>query len=345
MLFVLVLSLAGAIFWRLNTKKDQKASTVKSPETSGGERESKSLDADKELEWLRKNPKLVGKKTAKGAPKKHREKSPAASKAGVAEIAETTADETVKNSPQLPIFAIQRLITARPFDALQISNDEDLMTAIEQAYDEFEEDEEVRDIAIRILAAFKTRNSVEALSQVALYDLSSNLRSKAVSVLSEFDHESVFETILLANADPTREVRAAAARGLSKLSLDRADAWTRIAETNEEGRITQAARAAIESGFVNMSFDRLISKDYKQAYEAFALMALLIEANETEKIFSTLETNSDNNVRRAILHIIKVTKNRKAIEGLYELLEKNTMPIDFQEEVDKAIEEIGFVVA
>jgi HEAT repeat protein len=219
------------------------------------------------------------------------------------------------------------------------------MTAVEQAYDEFEEDEEVRDLAIRILAAFKTRNSVEALSQIALYDLSSNLRSKAVSVLSEFDHESVFETILLANADPTREVRAAAARGLSKLSLDRADAWTRIAETNEEGRITQAARAAIESGFVDMSFDRLVSKDYKQAYEAFALMALLIEANEMEKIFRTLETNSDMNVRRAILHIIKITKNRKAIDGLYTLLEKNTLSIDFQEEVDRAIEEIGFVTA
>ena len=66
-------------------------------------------------------------------------------------------------------------------------SDDALMSAVEQTQDEYEEDEEIRDLAVRILAAFKTRNSVEALSQVALYDLSSNLRSKAVSILADFD--------------------------------------------------------------------------------------------------------------------------------------------------------------
>jgi hypothetical protein len=50
-------------------------------------------------------------------------------------------------------------------------------------------------------------------------------------------------------------------------------------------------------------------------------------------------------VRRAILHVVKITKNQKALDGLYALLEKNNLPIEFQEEVDKAIEEIGFVTA
>jgi HEAT repeat protein len=258
---------------------------------------------------------------------------------------EQSAGENEKTAAPLPIFSIKRLELARPFDALPISNDEDLMSAVEQGYDEFEEDEEVRDLAVRVLAAFKKRNSVETLSQIALYDLSSGLRSKAVNILSEFDHESVFETILLANADPTREVRAAAARSLSKLTFDRADAWSRIAETGEEGRMVQAARAAIESGFVEMSFDRLVHPDYKYAYEAFALMALLIKAGETEKIFNTLENHRDMNVRRAILHTIKVTKDQKALDGLYSLLEKNIMPLEFQEEIDKTIEQIGFVTA
>ena len=40
---------------------------------------------------------------------------------------------------------------------------------------QYEEDEEVRELAVRILAAFKTKNSVEALSQVAIYDLSSSV--------------------------------------------------------------------------------------------------------------------------------------------------------------------------
>ena len=349
-LFVLALGLAGTIFWWLNSKKAQKESASKVKETASGEREMNALDADKELEWLRQNPKLTGKKN-KQTPKKRRRQDKASPSTAAVSGSNSAAQEVspsgaaVTNSPPLPIFSIHRLELARPFDALPISNDEDLMTAIEQAYDEFEEDEEVRDIAVRILTAFRKRNSVEALSQIALYDLSSNLRSKAVSVLSEFDHESVFETILLANADPTREVRAAAARGLTKLSCDRADAWTRIAETGEEGRITQAARAAIESGFVDMSFDRLVSKDHKQAYEAFTLMALLVKAGETDKIFNIMENHSDINVRKAILHIIKITKDRKALDGLYLLLERNNLPIEFQEEIDKTIEEIGFVTA
>ena len=350
-LFILMLGLAGTIFWRLNSKKakNESAANAKLPENDNNASDRNSLDAEKELEWLRKNPKLIGKKTE---PKSRRKKRPSnlpqAKKAVIRNETEqeiSLSKEKETNSPALPIFSIRRLELARPFDVLPISNDEDLMSAIEQSYDEFEEDEEVRELAVRILAAFKKRNSVEALSQIALYDLSSNLRSKAVSVISEFDHESVFETIILACADPTREVRAAAARGLTKLTFDRADAWLRIAETGEDGRIVQAARAAMESGFVDMSFDRLASKDHKQAYEAFTLMALLIKAGETEKIFKTLEDHRDMNVRKAILHIIKVTKDQRAVDGLYTLLEKNTLPIDFQEEVDRTIEEIGFVTA
>ncbi len=347
-LVVSALGLGGFLLY-LRSKKAQKESALRDAEKANGEKDSDSVDGDKELEWLRKNQKLVGKKSKPTQQKKKSQAEPSIAK--VAEPTDTTRKKSsvipvaLKDSPVLPIFSINRLELARPFDALPISNDEDLLTAVEQAYDEFEEDEEIRDLAIRILTAFKKRNSVEALSQIALYDLSASLRSKAVSVLSEFDHESVFEPILLANADPTREVRAAAARGLSKLSFDRADAWTRIAETGEEGRIAQAARAAIESGFVDMSFDRLVSKDQKQAYEAFALMALLIKAGETGKIFHALENNPDTNVRRAILHIIKITKDQKALDGLYLLLERNNLPLELQEEIDKTIEEIGFVTA
>ena len=315
------------------------------------------------MEWLRKNQKLVGKKDAQSPRKKKRDRT-AAVNANLSKISEnlqeitTTIKENAKEeelSPAfsdsgesekyLPVFSIRRLELARPFDDLPISNDDSLMDAVEQTQDEMEEDSEVRELAVRILAAFKTRNSVEALSQVALYDLLANLRSKAVTVLCEFDHESVFEPILLACADPTREVRAAAARGLTKLTFDRADAWTRITELDTEGRIVSAARAAIESGFVDMSFDRLIHQDRKYAYEAFTLMALLIKAGETEKIFNALENHRDMNVRRAVLHTIKVTKDPKALEGLNHLLENGSLPLEFQEEVDRTIEEIGYVTA
>ena len=198
---------------------------------------------------------------------------------------------------------------------------------------------------MRILTAFKTRNSVEALSQMALYDLSSTLRSKAISILSDFNHESVFETILQASADPTREVRAAAARALSKLTIDRADAWRRIFESGEKGRMLQAARAATESGIVKMSFDRLVHPDEKYSHEAFVLMALLIKAGETEEIFQTLEKNKNINVGRAILHVFKITKDQETLEKLDSLVEEKKMPPELQKEAGKLIEEIGLVTA
>jgi hypothetical protein len=351
-LFVLFLGLIGAIFWWLNSKKPKTVvvSENKSKENNNNW-ESNSVDADKELEWLRKNKKLVGKKDSSKTKRKKRTSNLPVAKTNFSGSATVSNEEnsSSKSNDQssviLPIFSIQRLELARPFDELPLSNDDSLMNAIEQVQDEFEEDEEIRELTLRVLTAFRTKNSVEALSQAALYDLSSSLRSRAVTILSEFDHESVFETILLACAEPTREVRAAAARGLTKLTFDRADAWTRIAETGEEGRIVQAARAAIESGFVDMSFDRLVHQDHKHAYEAFTLMALLIKAGETEKIFNALENNRDMNVRKAVLHTVKVTKDQRALDGLYTLLEKNSLPIDLQEEVDKTIEEIGFVTA
>jgi len=347
MLFVLVVGLAGAIYWQFSSKKAQDNPNPKPSANSGGDTQAKAVDAGKELEWLRQNQKLVGKKITQTDSTQRRSKNmpkvAAVSQQREVKQADSPSKKKEESSALLPIFSVHRLELARPFDALPISDDEDLLSAIEQSYDEFEEDEEVRDLALRIMAAFKKRNSVEALAQTALYDLSSNLRSKAITVLSEFDHESVFETILLANADPTREVRAAAARALTKLTFDRADAWTRIAETGEEGRIAQSAGAAMESGFVDMSFDRLVSKDHKQAYEAFTLMALLINAGETAKIFNALETSRDMNIRRAILHIIKVTKDEKTLDELYLLLEKNSLPPEIQEEVNRIIEEIGCV--
>ncbi len=352
LLFILFVGLIGAIIWTVKHKQNEKRLAAESKKTAKGEvsGERNSLDADKELEWLRKNQSLVGKRKKKILAKKPIEndlsnngKVPKSNGNGILAPQAIPSNMSEQFAMKLPIFSLQKLDIARPFAVLPISNDPALMSAIEQTQDEMEEDEAVREIALRILNAFKTRNSVEALAEIALYDLSSNLRSRAVTILSDFDHESVFETILLACADPTREVRAAAARGLFRLSFDRADAWLRIAETDEEGRMIQASRAAIEGDLVERSLVRLVHHDKKIAFEAVALVALLIKTGETKEVFNALENHSDTNVRKAILKVIKVTKNKKALEGLYLMLEKNSLPLEFQEEVDKTIEEIGFV--
>lgn len=342
-LFVLALGLAGAVYWLLKNKKAGKESAKPKKVERNEKWETGSLDANKEMEWLRKNQSILDKNGKNRAGRNASRKAALEQTSVAANGKNLQAEKDAEAETKLPIFSIERLELARPFAPLPLANDDALMDAIEQTHDEFEEDEAVRDLALRILQAFKTRNSVEAVSQMALYDLSSTLRSKAVTVLAEFNHESVFEFILLASADPTREVRAAAARALSKLTFDRADAWTRIFETEETGRMRQAARAAIESGFVEMSFDRLVHQDVKYSYEAFALMVLLIKAGETEVIFQTLETHKNMNVRKAILHVIKVTKDERAVEELCVLLEGKKLPLELQEEADKTIEEIGFV--
>jgi hypothetical protein len=344
-LFVLTVGLTGAIVWKFKNKEaEQKTSQAAEKRKRQNKREG-SLDAEKELEWLRKNQKIVNKNHGRRTPGKNLpENFPQTSKVFNRSKPGAVAAETEK-SGELPVFSIRQIERARPFDTLSISNDESLISAIEQAYDEFEEDEKVRELAVRVLAAFKTRNSVEALSQMALYDLSSNLRSKAVSILADFDHESVFETILAACADPTREVKAAAARALFKLTFDRSDAWTRISESGDTYRMKHAARAAIAGDLVERSFDRLVHQDKKVVYEAFALVALLINAGETADIFKAIEYHRNPKVKLALLHVIKVLKKEETLSGLYSLLEVGNLPDDIKQAVDKTIESFELVAA
>jgi len=349
-LLLLFFGLGGAIFWWYKTKKTAETAEV-DPKTKKKGKDGEPVDADKEMEWFRKHQNVIAKdrgKYPKRLPKTSNvlNKKPVVEEELVEESIEVAVlrEKMKKTFSQLPINTFVELKPSKPYNALPISNNSDLMSAVEQAHDEFEEDEEVRDLAVRVLAAFKTRNSVESLGQIALYDLSSNLRSKAVTILSDFDHQSVFETILLACADPTREVRAAAARGLFRFSFDRADAWTRIAETNDEFRMKQSARAAIEADLVDRSFDRLVHEDMKIAYEAFTFVTLLIKAGETEKVFKALEGHPDVNVKKALLHVIKVIKDPNALDGLYSMLETSDLTEELRMEIDITIQAVGGLV-
>lgn len=231
----------------------------------------------------------------------------------------------------LPINSFTKVKPSRAILPLTLSDDESLLCAIDQMREEHEADEDLRNLSLRILAAFKTRNAVETLSQAAIYDLSSGLRSKAVSILTDFDHESVFEPILLACADPSREVRATAARGIFRLSLNRADAWTRIAETNDVFRMRSAVRAATEANFVRNSFDRLVHEDLKIAYEAFTLAVLIVRSGETDPIFEALREHSDPSVKHALIHVLGIVGDETIVEPLSKLLSEQVLTADLAE--------------
>jgi len=299
----------------------------------GDQQNSEGIDAARELEWFRKAKKPAQK--ARGAKN---------GKAGTTYPLDEDIDtrifqETMRKLQyaQLPINTFSELTPAEMYNPLPVSNDPSLINAIEQANEEFEEDETIRELSVRILMAFRNRNAVDSLAQIALYDLSAALRSKAVSALADFDHDSVFETILLACADPTREVRAAAARGLFRLNFDRADAWKRIIETHDGFRMRHAARAAIESGIVEKSFDRLIHDDLKVAYEAFALVSLLISSGETDEIFATLKSHKDERVKFAVLHVLKANKDARVVSRLREMILDTSFHTDVTDRIRETI--------
>lgn len=235
----------------------------------------------------------------------------------------------------LPISQIAGVTVPPLYDELPNSDDEDLLTAIDELQDEAQADSDIRLIALRVVATFKAMNAVDALSQVALYDLSATLRSKAVAMLAEFDHESVFEPIVLSCADPSREVRAAAARGLFRVTFDRADEWARFALSHDRFLATQIARAAVEGGIAERSFDRLVIRDEKAAYEAFALVFLLITTGETEKIFNAIRGHRDLKTRIALLHSLKIANIAEVVPELSAFIAAEPMS---SEVADKARE-------
>src|SRR5207247_3739251 len=120
------------------------------------------------------------------------------------------------------------------------------------------------------LAAHPVQRSVDALASVALSDPNSGIRSAAVTALGSIDHESVFAPVLIALADESREVRAAAARTWTGLRFDRADAYVRVMETADAEMLERVSRACIQTGIVAEGVDRLASEDGKQACAAFS---------------------------------------------------------------------------
>lgn len=258
-----------------------------------------------------------------------------AADAKAAAVPTTIPAAQVLEYSRLPINSFTGLKPAALFGELPTSDDSGLFSAIDQALDENDDDVEVRMLAMRVLAAFKTYESMDALSQIALYDLSVHLRSKAVSTLADFDHESVFETIVLACSDPTREVRAAASRAIVKLSFDRADAWVRIIESGDQSRISQAAAAAVEAGLAKLSFERLAHRDERVAYEAFTMAVLLVRGGEAAALFEAIWKHRDPKVRLALLQVLKAADDVSIRPQLEALIAAGSLPAEL---IDKAKE-------
>ena len=187
-------------------------------------------------------------------------------------------------------------------------------------------DERVRTETVQQLGSYHVQRSVSALSSMALQDTDSGVRAAAVSSLGTIDHESVFAPVLVALGDESREVRAAAARSLTGLHFDRADAYNRVTETASAETLKAVAVACVKTGIATQAIQRLTSEDRRQAYEAFSLMTLLAKAKETQPILDVIENYGDNEIRLCAVRVLNVAGQADVAPKLRDLVAGDRMP-------------------
>jgi HEAT repeat protein len=185
----------------------------------------------------------------------------------------------------------------------------------------------------RELGLHPAQRTVSALCETALHDSDPSVRSAAVTALGSIDHESVFAPVLIALADDTREVRAAAARTLSSLHFDRAAAYVRVMETAEEKTLQDFAQACVTTGIVSQAIDRLASEDRRQAHEAFSLFSVLAKAGETQPILDVIENHQDLRVRLCAVRVLNATGRADLAPKLRELVAAEGLPEDVRTSV------------
>ncbi|HVQ37769.1 MAG TPA: HEAT repeat domain-containing protein, partial [Pyrinomonadaceae bacterium] len=180
-------------------------------------------------------------------------------------------------------------------------------------------DVQMRSEALKTLVQFRVQSAVDAISKVARNDTEPNLRSSAISTLGNINHESVFPAVLIGMADDSREVRASAARSLNRLSFDRADAYVRVLENNDEDTVRNVARACLQAGIVSQNLDRLSSSDHRQAYETFTLICLLTQANMNEPVLNAITVHPNMDVRLKVVHLLACTGHPATVNQLRDL--------------------------
>jgi len=141
---------------------------------------------------------------------------------------------------------------------------------------------------------------------------------------------------VMAFGDEAREVRAAAARSLSRMSFDRAEGYVRLIESADGETLRRVAVSCIKAGMVAQAIDRMISEDRRLAYEAFSLLSLLAKAGEIEPMLTAIAEHGEVNVRLALIRLLGTTGQPEVATELRHLAVRDGMP----EKVRSALMEV-----
>jgi HEAT repeat protein len=187
-------------------------------------------------------------------------------------------------------------------------------------------DVQVRTGAANELALFTVQRSVGALTSLLVNDPDETVRSVAVASLGAIDHETVFAGVLLALADESRVVRAAAARTMTGLHLDRGEAYARIMETADPEMLQKVAQACSQTGIAKQAVDRLASEDRRQAFEAFSIFSLLARGGESDLILDTIRNHHDEEVRLCAVRVLSVAGQPSMVDKVRDIVGHQSIP-------------------
>jgi HEAT repeat protein len=172
---------------------------------------------------------------------------------------------------------------------------------------------------------------------MVMEDSEPSVRAAAVASLGSIDHESVFAPVLIGLSDESRIVRAAAARTMTGLHFDRADAYVRVMETAEPDMLRQVAKACVSTGIAAQAVDRLASEDRRQAYEAFSLFSLLARAQESQPIIDVIESHRDDEVRLCAVRVLNMAGQSNVVPKLRELAARESLSENVRTSVLEAL--------
>jgi HEAT repeat protein len=217
------------------------------------------------------------------------------------------------------------------------SDDEDFNEMLDAA---LSEDVLERIAAVKGLSQYPAKTAVDWLVSISQNDVESNVRSVAISSLAFIDHESVLPAVLLAMADESRDVRAAAARAFSRLSFDRSRAYFHFFKTANDETVRTVGSACLRAGIVTQNIDRLARYDRFQTAETFALICLLARAQLVDSVFDVIESHSNVKVRTAAVRLLASTRQHFLIERFEDLTRIADLPPEVGSAILEGIEKL-----
>jgi HEAT repeat protein len=193
----------------------------------------------------------------------------------------------------------------------------------------------------RGIAPFDESSTVPASIQQRITSSDARERAAAIVDLSHVNTDEAFQQICSAFDDPSREVRASAARALHELRTDRAEAFTRALREAGPERRREIGAAIAGSGLAGESISQLTGESRERTYEAFSLLFLMAKAGEVQPLLRAIEGHPNHEVRLAVVKLLALSGQKEVLPAFRRLAVRGSLPTEVRSAVMEAIYQIS----